>query len=186
MEGLGISLRSDAEADKAEEPPQASPPMIGREYKKKRNSRADSGIRPADRTLSAKYIIEWYATWALDNLNVGSLNAPSERPVALHNSHEDAPGQDFSLPPVDSGKDAWLFLAACWMIEALVQDETRQDLTDDITGFGFSFGIFQDYYSSYESFLGAGNIAVIGTSTLVMRAALVHPGDVLSVHYLTR
>lgn len=25
-----------------------------------------------------------------------------------------------SLPPVDGGKDAWLFLAACFMIEALV------------------------------------------------------------------
>ncbi|RYP32380.1 hypothetical protein DL767_005245 [Monosporascus sp. MG133] len=122
----------------------------------------------------------------LDNLNVGSLNATSERPVALHNSHEDAPAQDFSLPPVDRGKDAWLFLAACWAIEALIHDETRQDLTDDIAGFGFSFGIFQDYYSSYEPFLGAGNIAVIGTSTLVLQAVLVHAGDVLSINYLTR
>ena len=25
-----------------------------------------------------------------------------------------------SLPPVDSGKDAWLFLAACFVVEALV------------------------------------------------------------------
>jgi hypothetical protein len=25
-----------------------------------------------------------------------------------------------SLPPVDGGKDAWLFLAACFIIEALV------------------------------------------------------------------
>jgi hypothetical protein len=25
-----------------------------------------------------------------------------------------------SLPPVDGGKDAWLFLAACFMIEGLV------------------------------------------------------------------
>lgn len=28
--------------------------------------------------------------------------------------------QDFSLPPVDSGKDAWFFLAACFMLEGLV------------------------------------------------------------------
>lgn len=27
---------------------------------------------------------------------------------------------EFSLPPVDRGKDAWLFLAACFVIEALV------------------------------------------------------------------
>lgn len=28
--------------------------------------------------------------------------------------------QEFSLPPADSSKDAWLFLAACWAVEALV------------------------------------------------------------------
>lgn len=27
---------------------------------------------------------------------------------------------EFSLPPVDRGKDAWLFLAASFVIEALV------------------------------------------------------------------
>lgn len=27
---------------------------------------------------------------------------------------------EFSLPPVDRGKDAWLFLAACFTVEALV------------------------------------------------------------------
>lgn len=27
---------------------------------------------------------------------------------------------EFSLPPVDRGKDAWLFLAACFVLEALV------------------------------------------------------------------
>lgn len=27
---------------------------------------------------------------------------------------------EFSLPPVDRGKDAWLFLAACFIVEALV------------------------------------------------------------------
>ena len=28
--------------------------------------------------------------------------------------------QEFSLPPADGGKDAWLFLAGCFMVEALV------------------------------------------------------------------
>jgi hypothetical protein len=52
-------------------------------------------------------------------------------PVASANNHEaqsgvggvyneDHPRQEFSLPPVDGGKDAWLFLAACWAVEALV------------------------------------------------------------------
>lgn len=31
--------------------------------------------------------------------------------------------QDFSLPPVDGGKDAWFFLAACFMLEGLVWGE---------------------------------------------------------------
>lgn len=62
--------------------------------------------------------------------------------------------QEFSLPPTDRGKDAWLFLAACWAVEALVW------------GFGFSFGIFQDYYTTHKPFEGAGNVAAIGTSAL--------------------
>jgi len=32
-------------------------------------------------------------------------------------------GQDFSLPRADGGKDAWLFLAGCFSIEALVWGE---------------------------------------------------------------
>ena len=31
--------------------------------------------------------------------------------------------QEFSLPPVDTGKDAWLFLLACFVLEALVWGE---------------------------------------------------------------
>ncbi|KAK4234499.1 major facilitator superfamily domain-containing protein [Achaetomium macrosporum] len=33
---------------------------------------------------------------------------------------------EFSLPPVDSGKDAWLFLAGCWAVEALVWALTHE------------------------------------------------------------
>jgi hypothetical protein len=36
------------------------------------------------------------------------------------------PSQEFSLPPVDSGKDAWLFLAACFVMEALIWGESRR------------------------------------------------------------
>ncbi|KAI4595711.1 hypothetical protein KJ359_006702 [Pestalotiopsis sp. 9143b] len=60
---------------------------------------------------------------------------------------------EFSLPPVDTGKEAWLFLTACWFVEAFT------------FGFEFSFGVFQDYYSSHAPFAGSGNIAVIGTTT---------------------
>lgn len=90
----------------------------------------------------------------LENLNSSSRDATAQQAPGGDINSDDIPQQDFTLPPVDRGKDAWMFLAACWAIEALVW------------GFGFSFGIFQDYYSSYEPFLGAGNIAVIGTMTL--------------------
>jgi hypothetical protein len=84
---------------------------------------------------------------------------------------------EFSLPPTDSGKDAWLFLAACWAVEALVWgrcspsfllgDKIGAHLVCYYLGFGFSFGVFQDYYSSHLPFKGTGNIAVVGTTTLV-------------------
>ncbi|KAF6817192.1 major facilitator superfamily transporter [Colletotrichum sojae] len=71
----------------------------------------------------------------------------------VHDSHRSS--QEFSsLPPVDGGKQAWLFLAACFAIEMLVW------------GFPFSFGVFQNYYSTNEPFAGQPNIAVIGTCAM--------------------
>ncbi|KAL2133566.1 hypothetical protein VTI74DRAFT_2130 [Chaetomium olivicolor] len=72
-----------------------------------------------------------------------------ERQVEDGNGHEMP-----SLPPVDGGKDAWLFLAACFMIEALVW------------GFGYSFGVFQNYYSTKPPFAGESNIPAIGTCAM--------------------
>lgn len=64
--------------------------------------------------------------------------------------------QEFdSLPPVDGGKQAWLFLATCFAIEVLVW------------GFPFAFGVFQNYYSTNAPFAGQPNIAVIGTCAMV-------------------
>ncbi|KAI1368391.1 MFS general substrate transporter [Xylaria arbuscula] len=60
---------------------------------------------------------------------------------------------EFSLPPVDGGKEAWLFLAASFVVDAL------------IWGFTFSFGVFQDYYSQHEPFASSGSIAIIGTTS---------------------
>ncbi|KAI8949627.1 major facilitator superfamily domain-containing protein [Xylaria longipes] len=59
---------------------------------------------------------------------------------------------EFSLPPVDGGREAWLFLAACFVVDAL------------IFGYVFSFGVFQDYYSQHAPFASSGNIAVVGTT----------------------
>ncbi|KAI5458287.1 major facilitator superfamily domain-containing protein [Mariannaea sp. PMI_226] len=62
--------------------------------------------------------------------------------------------QEFSLPPADRGKDAWLFLAAGFIVEAFVW------------GFPFAFGVFQDYYQTHEPFMGSPGISVIGTCAL--------------------
>ncbi|KAK1637160.1 major facilitator superfamily transporter [Colletotrichum phormii] len=71
----------------------------------------------------------------------------------LNDSH--SASQEFSsLPPVDGGKQAWLFLAACFAVEMLVW------------GFPFAFGVFQNYYSTNPPFAGQGNIAVIGTCAM--------------------
>jgi hypothetical protein len=60
----------------------------------------------------------------------------------------------FSLPPTDGGKDAWLCLLACFLLEAM------------IWGFPASFGVFQEYYAAND-FAGSGNIAVVGTCAMV-------------------
>ncbi|KAF1969355.1 MFS general substrate transporter [Bimuria novae-zelandiae CBS 107.79] len=76
---------------------------------------------------------------------------PASSEFELEDRGERSPQQ---LPPVDGGKDAWLFLAASFVVEALVW------------GFPFSFGVFQDYYSTHEPFAGSGNVAVIGTCAM--------------------
>ena len=52
----------------------------------------------------------------------------SKEAAQLPDSHGDsaetrASNLDSALLPADGGKAAWLFLAACWMIEALVFGE---------------------------------------------------------------
>jgi hypothetical protein len=61
----------------------------------------------------------------------------------------------FSLPPTDGGKDAWLCLFACFMLEAM------------IWGFPSCYGVFQEYYSTSDEFAGSGNIAVVGACAMV-------------------
>ncbi|KAH6607310.1 hypothetical protein Trco_003623 [Trichoderma cornu-damae] len=71
-----------------------------------------------------------------------------------------------SLPPVDTGRDAMLFLTACFVVECLVW------------GFPFAFGIFQNYYSTHEPFKGSSSIAAIGTTamgTMYLAAPLFFP-----------
>ncbi|KAF2223479.1 major facilitator superfamily domain-containing protein [Elsinoe ampelina] len=59
----------------------------------------------------------------------------------------------FSLPPADGGKDAWLVLLACFILEALVW------------GFPFAYPVFNDYYHTQPQFAGQTSaIAAIGTT----------------------
>ncbi|KAH6850033.1 major facilitator superfamily domain-containing protein [Chaetomium sp. MPI-CAGE-AT-0009] len=79
----------------------------------------------------------------------------SPRTASPERQAEDGNGQEMpSLPPVDRGKDAYLFLAACFMIEALVW------------GFSYCFGVFQNYYSTHEPFIGESNLPTIGTCAM--------------------
>lgn len=130
-----------------------------------------SGLRATGSTLSIQRSID---THQLDDQQDHSETQTSS--------------EETSLPPVDRGKAAWLFLAACWLVEAMTFGESlgcpcnchslavgcvhRRDrhkawLTYKHTGFGFSFGIFQDYYSTHEPFAGSSGIAAIGTTTSV-------------------
>lgn len=44
-------------------------------------------------------------------------SSPVMDSTALESSSEQ---HEFSLPPADTGKDAWLFLATCFLVEAVV------------------------------------------------------------------
>ena len=66
-------------------------------------------------------------TIKLDTLAATTSTPAAELPDVVPESASQGAGhdprvteQEFSLPPTDGGKDAWLFLAACWAVEALV------------------------------------------------------------------
>ncbi|KAJ5817863.1 Major facilitator superfamily domain general substrate transporter [Penicillium robsamsonii] len=88
---------------------------------------------------------------AASDTEKGVQTPPDETNYGTHlsNIHDDTP-----LPPMDGGMDAWLFLAACFAMEALVW------------GFAFTYGVFQAYYSDIPQFKDSGNIAVVGTCAM--------------------
>jgi hypothetical protein len=114
-------------------------------------------------------------------------------PSGTHSPSDSNEG--FSLPPTDTGKDAWLFLFACFMLEALIWGTSRTGASNDIhlttslsktmipspditvmasratqlthTGFPASYGIFQEYYTNNEPFVGSGSLAIVGACAMV-------------------
>ncbi|KDQ61480.1 hypothetical protein JAAARDRAFT_66589 [Jaapia argillacea MUCL 33604] len=63
------------------------------------------------------------------------------------------------LPPVDRGRKAWAFCYCSFILETMVW------------GFGFSYGIFQEYYMSHPPFnkASAVMISAIGTTALALQ-----------------
>jgi hypothetical protein len=61
-----------------------------------------------------------------------------------------------NLPPMDRGRQAWLFCLSASVLEMI------------IWGYGFSFGVFQDWYTSHPPFQSQSPIAIsaIGASSL--------------------
>ncbi|CAL1714360.1 unnamed protein product [Somion occarium] len=78
------------------------------------------------------------------------ISLSSEQPGASVNVQE--------LPPVDEGRKAWIFCLSGLLLETMVW------------GFGFSYGIFQAYYTSHPPFDKASHIAVaaVGPTALAI------------------
>jgi hypothetical protein len=74
-----------------------------------------------------------------------------------------------SLPAVDGGWAAWLFLTGSFMIETLIWGMClvafRLIIAYCLAGFPFSFGVLQDYYTTHEPFSShAQGVSAIGTT----------------------
>lgn len=86
---------------------------------------------------------------------------------ASQQQQEDLPLEFQSLPPAGSGKDAYLFLAACVGLEALIWGfpfAVSQSLAFISPRNDTSPGVFQVYYDQHEPFSSQGGSANIGTT----------------------
>ncbi|KAK1909662.1 hypothetical protein P3342_007834 [Pyrenophora teres f. teres] len=81
--------------------------------------------------------------------------SPTDIERLRHHDHQ-PPNNDatFSLPPTDQGKDAWLCLFSCFLLEAM------------IWGFPSCYGVFQEHYATSNEFSGQSNIAVVGACAM--------------------
>jgi hypothetical protein len=61
----------------------------------------------------------------------GSNDVAQQQSTAKDGPSLEPSSSDPSLPPVDGGKQAWLFLAACWVVEAFVfgESSSRTDIS---------------------------------------------------------
>jgi hypothetical protein len=111
--------------------------------------------RSTEFSMASKASIEMHV--AMSTLAEGGVSPRNNNEYTIELRQSTSNTEEYSnthYPPADRGKDAWLFLIACFLLEALVW------------GFPSIFGVFQDYYSTHEPFAGSKNIAVIGTCSL--------------------
>lgn len=107
------------------------------------------------------------ATGAIELGNLRSTESPSKsqlvaRAASRSSVHETSlssstPGIHSSeLPPVDTGFGAWSFVASAFILDTLVW------------GFGFTYGIFQEYFIREKSFGNASEAALGAVGTIAL------------------
>jgi hypothetical protein len=111
-------------------------------------------------------------------------NNDTSEPDAVYSLRGQTSHHEFSPPPADGGRAAWLFLAAEFVVEALVWGQFNRQCCQSnrlqlrsirmlncnnvCAGFPFSFGIFQEYYITNEPFYSApSGVTVIGITATV-------------------
>ncbi|CAE6376796.1 unnamed protein product [Rhizoctonia solani] len=84
----------------------------------------------------------------------GNIRIASETGQGGSNSSPEHEG--LSLPPVDKGFAAWSFVVAAFMLETLVW------------GFGFTYGVFQEYFLHHRTFGDASEAAIGAVGTVAL------------------
>jgi hypothetical protein len=89
---------------------------------------------------------------------LSTFNASTER-IATNPQNDAAdtnPQIPDNLPPMDRGRQAWTFCISASVLELLVW------------GYGFSFGVFQDWYTSHPPFQGQSPIAISAIGATIL------------------
>ncbi|KAI0351391.1 MFS general substrate transporter [Trametes cingulata] len=105
-----------------------------------------------------------------DHGTPATLSVQSSRaPLRLHDEdpHEGTTVQE--LPPVDRGVQAWTFCLSGFVLEMT------------IWGFSFSYGIFQDYYTSNPPFNKASGVSIAAVGTV---ALAIQYGEVIFLSFI--
>lgn len=109
----------------------------------------------------------------LDRINPSNYTVSALPAIEEQETAEEI--EQVSLPPTDRGKNAWLVLAGCSLIQIPVWGTTPNSLTSPRTeltiwpGYSIAFGVFQEYYGRHPLELkgDTSNVAVIGTTMTV-------------------